>query len=190
MKINTFELYSLILASILFGVIGSAYFNHDLVTDREMALVFGFYISALMTFFARDHHVQAVVSYLSRHVTDVEKQQFADLQEAHRRQVNMLKSEHSVELRHLRGNLNDAHGEVTRINDQYDWVCAEYQEQLRVNQEQQDRIKYLEDLRKQNGVSSPLPQLPYSAPASQIKFSDPTVRARFPLAPVVEVEEQ
>ncbi|KAH7062921.1 hypothetical protein BKA63DRAFT_572930 [Paraphoma chrysanthemicola] len=190
MKINNLELYSLMLASVLFGVIGSAYFNHGLVTDREMALVFGFYISALMTFFARDSNGKTVVSYLSRHVTDVEKQQCADLQDAHRRHVNMLNSEHSVELRRVRGTLNAAHGQVTRINNEYDWVCTEYQEQLRVNQELQDRIKYLEDLRKQNGLSSPPPPFPYSAPASQIKFSDPKVRARFPLAQVVEVEEQ
>ncbi|KAF2029709.1 hypothetical protein EK21DRAFT_112579 [Setomelanomma holmii] len=186
MKINNFEMFALLLASCLFGTIISTYYNANLVTDREMGLVLAFYVATLLTFFTRKSDKKAIISYLSRHNTEVEMKQNTDLQEAHRRHTNQLKREHGAELHRLHNALNFINGKFDRVHADYDWVLGQFQEQLRVNQEQEDRIKYLEDLRKQSGLSSPARLAPFSAPASQIEFADPTLRARRPLPQVAE----
>tara|TARA_R110002003_G_scaffold193_2_gene14918 strand:+ start:26664 stop:27152 length:489 start_codon:yes stop_codon:yes gene_type:complete len=132
-----------------------------------------------MTFFAGESNKEGMASYLSRHVTEVEKKQFADVKDAHRRHITALKTEYSTELHRVQGNLHVANAKWDRLNTNYNWICTDYEEQMRVNQEQEDRIQYLEDERKQNGLSTPKTRLPFSAPASQIEFSDPTLRSRF-----------
>jgi hypothetical protein len=147
-----------------------------------MGLVMALYVAALMTLFARESNKQALTGYLSRHVTEVEKAQLADVKDAHRRQIIALKAEQNTQIHRIQGTLHVANGKVDRLTTEYDWICAAHDEQMRVNQEQQDRIRYLEDERKQNGFSTPKMRLPFSAPASQIEFSDPKLRAR--LGPV------
>lgn len=54
-----------------------------------------------------------------------------------------------------------------------------YQDQLRTNQEQEDRIVFLEVKLKELGQLSPsAATAPFSAPASQISFAKPQRRAR------------
>jgi hypothetical protein len=144
-----------------------------------MGLILALYVAALMTLFARESNKQALTSYLSRHITEVEKKQFADIKDAHRYHITALKTEYNTQLHRVQGSLHIANGKVDRLSTNYDWICTAHDEQMRVNQEQQDRIQYLEDERKQNGLSTPKTRLPFSAPASQIEFSDPTLRSRF-----------
>jgi hypothetical protein len=136
----------------------------------------------LMTFFVGESNKEAVTSYLSRHVTEVEKAQIADVKDAHRRQIIALKAEQNTQIHRVQGTLHVANGKVDCLTTNYDWICTAYDEQMRVNQEQQDRIQYLEDERKQNGLSTPKTRLPFSAPPRQIEFSDPKLHAR--LGPV------
>jgi hypothetical protein len=101
--------------------------------------------------------------------------QMANLQEATRQR---LKTEHLKEIRLLKGNLNSASDKVNRLSQDHDWMSGMYQDQMRLNQEQEDRIKYLERKLQEFGQHSPAHIMPFSAPSTTTTFANPPRRVR------------
>ncbi|KAF1913384.1 hypothetical protein BDU57DRAFT_542012 [Ampelomyces quisqualis] len=197
MQVNSFELFALLLCSCLFGIILAIYSMSNLVSDREIMLMSSLYITMVIFFFMQQHNKKALVEYLARHSSDIEKNQIMDLQESHRRRILSLKTEHVNEVRQLQSAVLTASAKFDRVNTEYNWMSDAYQDQMRTIQEQQDRIDYIENKLREFGQTTPTTQQPFSAPATQIAFAAPPRRQFFdfgtpglrPLSQVVEASE-
>jgi hypothetical protein len=113
---------------------------------------------------------------ISCRINDVQDKQVADINEAHRRHIATLKYDHQTLVHELQGSLNTANVKFNRIYHDHDWMSGMYQEQFRLNQEQEDRITYLEGKLKEFGQLTPDLRTPFSAPATRIHFSVPPRR--------------
>lgn len=123
-----------------------------------------------------------ISDYFSRHQCEIEARQLGDLQEAHRRRILSLKSEHKNELHHFQGIIHFSNARSDRLEAEYDFITQAYQDQMRTVQEQEDRITYLERKLQETGQASPLTRQPYSAPSHQIQFAKPPRRSRGSIA--------
>ncbi|XPS77536.1 Aminopeptidase Y [Ascochyta lentis] len=140
----------------------------------------------------------AVVAYLNRHMGEVHNLMLLDLQEFYRKRVATLKADHNQTMREAHDEIRRLHTKFDRVNSEYDWILAVYQDQMRTSQEQEDRITFLEVKLKEFGQLTPsATPAPFSAPASQINFTNPprrvrgAVRSSSPLSqtPLVQVQE-
>lgn len=173
-----------------------------LVTNREVTLVFTLFSAVIFTVFASQINNSAIITFLSRHATDIANKQLADLSEAHRKRIASLKAEHNAQLHRTQSELTRIHGSFDRLNTEYDWMSGMYQDCMRTAQEQEDRIAYLEVKLLEFGQLTPAVRAPFSAPPGQVRFSNPPRRARFdsavksaspvasPLAQVMETGEE
>jgi hypothetical protein len=127
--------------------------------------------------FAQHYNKQELFQYLSNIKANMEKQQVADLEEAHRRRVLALKRQHDREAHQLRGSLDSLNAELDRLDNEHNWLCVTYQDLMRKAQEQQDRITYLEGKFQESGKLTPAMHPPFSAPPSQIQFANPQHRS-------------
>jgi hypothetical protein len=147
-----------------------------MVTEREIMLVSALYVTVVIFLYIQQYNQDALVQYLSHHKSEIENRQVADLQEAHRRRILSLKTEHNFDKHQLQGSLNVAIAKFDRLNGEYDWMSDAYQDQIRSLQEQEDRINYLEVKLHELGQTSPTIRQPFSAPPSQIRFANPPRR--------------
>lgn len=124
------------------------------------------------------------------------EKQLKDLTEAHCRRITGLKREHDREQLRLMNRLKDADLKFDYLWGEHDQISTLYQEQIRNNQEQEDRIQYLEKKLQEFGQTAPVARAPFSAPPTQITFLSPPRRNRFkeglktPLSKVVEVDDE
>ncbi|KAF1843259.1 uncharacterized protein K460DRAFT_341182 [Cucurbitaria berberidis CBS 394.84] len=199
MELNGFDLFAFFLCSGLFGILLSAWATTDFIADREVSLLIVVFAILVSTLFFRLSSAKAVINYISRHTTEIQDKQIADMKEAHRRRVAALKYEHQMQHHQLQANLNTANVKFDRLYSDHDWISGMYQDQMRSIQEQEHRIAYLEVKLQEFGQRTPGAHMPFSAPSSQISFSNPPRRNRStmrspvgpsPLAQVVEVDEE
>lgn len=102
----------------------------------------------------------------------------ADVKEAHRRHVITLKYDHNTQVSQLQGSLRTANVKFDRLHHDYEWLSEMYQDQMRATQEQEDRLGYLEGKLQEFGQLTPVKRAPFSAPPTQINFSNPPRRSR------------
>jgi hypothetical protein len=152
--------------------------------------------------FASRINNSAILTFLTRHASDIANKQLADLQESHRKRVTALKAELNAQLHRAQADLMRVNSNFDRLNNEYDWMSSMYQDQMRTCQEQEDRIGYLEVKLQEFGQLTPVVRAPFSAPPGQVQFSNPPRRARFdsvtkspstapsPLAQVMETGEE
>jgi hypothetical protein len=140
----------------------------------------------------------AILDYLHQHASAVHSMTISDLQEAHRKRITILKNNHNQDMRETRDEIHRLHAKFNRLNNEHDWICTAYQDQMRSNEEQQGRIVYLEKTLKEFGqLAGSSDQAPFSAPASQITFVNPScrvhsvVKVSSPLSqtPMVQVQD-
>lgn len=171
------------------------------MTDREITLLIAVFITVLIVLLARLSTNRALANFLTDNVGGVHEKQLRDLTEAHRRHVASLKHESNREHLRLRSDVNIAALKFDRLYNEHDYISSIYQEQMQHSQEQEDRILYLEKKLQESGQSTPSTRAPFSAPPSQISFSDPPRRQRpnddfrfttsvIPLAQVVETGDE
>jgi hypothetical protein len=141
------------------------------------------------------------VAHLNRHVDDVHTMAILNLQDAHRKHVITVKSANNQNMREAQNEIRRITLNFDRLNSEYDYISTMYQDQTRLNSEQEDRIDYLEKkLKEFRQPGSAAPIAPFSAPASQIHFVNPPRRVRAaatassplsqePMVQVPEVEE-
>lgn len=148
------------------------------MTDREIILLTICHAILIITLSMRHNTKAAILIYLNQHATAIETKQIADLQTLHRKFITQLKLAHNTQTQQLRQDLSDAESDIERRDLNYDWMNATYQDNMRLVQEQEDRIAYLEaKLHECGQVTPPTHQhQPYSAPASRIQFETPPRR--------------
>ena len=140
----------------------------------------------------------AIFKYLHQHASAVRNATIADLHESHRKRIIVLKNNHNQDMREAQDHIAHLRARIKGINNEHDYICTMYQDQMRCNEEQEERIEYLEKKLKEFGrlsVTAATP--PYSAPASHTTFADTprrvrsTVKPSSPLSqtPMVQVEE-
>lgn len=159
------------------------------------------FITVVIALLARLSTNRALTNFLTDNVGGVHEKQLRDLTEAHRRHIASLKHESNREHLRLRSDVNIAALKFDRLYNEHDYISSMYQEQMQHSQEQEDRIQYLEKKLQEFGQSTPATRAPFSAPPSQIRFSDPPRRQRpnddfrfttsaAPLTQVVETEDE
>ena len=121
----------------------------------------------------------AILGYLHQPASAVRNVTIADLQEAHRKRIFMLKNNHNQDMQEAWDEIHRLHAKFNRLNSEHDWICTVYQDQMRSIEEQKHRIEYLEKTLKEFGqLAGSRGQAPFSAPASQITFVNPSCRVR------------
>ncbi|KAJ4339723.1 Aminopeptidase Y [Ascochyta clinopodiicola] len=198
MKFNNFQMLATILCSWLSGFIIGLWRLTPYITDREAGLLVALSVLIAMIVVHKHLNKDAVVTYLNRHVGEVHSLMLLDLQEFHRKRVATLKVNHNHTMREAHDEIHRLHAKFDRLNSEHDWISTMYQDQMRTNEEQEDRIAFLEVKLKEFGQLTPsASSAPFSAPASQINFANPPRRARdvvkasSPLSqtPLVQVQE-
>ncbi|UPX20687.1 Aminopeptidase Y [Ascochyta rabiei] len=177
MKFNNFEVLTTILCSWLSGFLLGLWRLTPYITDREAGLLVALSVVVAMVIIHKHLNKNAVVAYLNRHVGEVQNTMLLDLQEFHRKRVATLKINHNQTMREAQDEIRRLHAKFDRLNSEYDWISTMYQDQMRTNQEQEDRIAFLEVKLKEFGqLKSSASSAPFSAPASQINFANPPRR--------------
>lgn len=148
----------------------------NLMTDREIILLTICHAILIITLSMRHNTKAAILTYLNQHATAIENKQIADLQALHRKYITQLKLAQNTQTQQLRQDLSDAQSDVERRDLENEWMTATYQDNMRLVQEQEDRIVYLEAKLQEYGQVTPATHQPYSAPASQIQFENPPRR--------------
>ncbi|KAF2125191.1 hypothetical protein P153DRAFT_390040 [Dothidotthia symphoricarpi CBS 119687] len=183
MQLNGFELFALSVCSCLLGTCLFVWRNiADRISDREISLVFAIYAALALSMIVSLRSEKTLIEYISGDAKRISDSQIIELQEAHRKRIASLKYENQTCQRQLQSSLNRANAKIDRINHEFDWVTDMYQDQMRVAQEQDDRITYLETKLQETGQRSPAVHAPFSAPSSQINFANPPRRNRSLLA--------
>ncbi|KAF1940433.1 hypothetical protein EJ02DRAFT_456059 [Clathrospora elynae] len=201
MKLNGFELFAFFLCSSLSGLLFSVWANTELINDREVTLLMVVFAAVVFALFVQLSTGRAINVYFSKDAGEVYKKQLADVKESHRRHLTTLKQDHHIEVHHLRSSLNTANAKYIRLHSEHDYMSSMYQDQMHATQEQEDRIHYLDKKLQEFGQSTPVNLAPFSAPPSQVSFSNPPRRrrshsfskspaTRSPLSQVVEAEEE
>lgn len=149
------------------------------ITDREAGLIFALFLLVTMVAVHQHLNKNAVVAYLKRYVGEVHNMMLLDLQESHRKRIAHLKASHNQAMYEAHDEMRRIHAKFDRLDSEYDWMSAVYQDQMRTNQEQEDRIAFLEARLREFGQLTPsATAAPFSAPASQTNFTRPQRRAR------------
>jgi hypothetical protein len=143
-----------------------------------MALTTALFVAAVAFFYYQHSNKNALLRYLAHHETEIENKQLDDLQEAHCRRVMTIKHLHHDEIHLLQGSLNTVSANFDRLNSEFSWMSNLYQDQMRMAQEQEDRLHYLESKFQEAGQRTPVTRQPFSAPPSRIQFANPPRRAR------------
>ncbi|KAH7382435.1 hypothetical protein DE146DRAFT_636610 [Phaeosphaeria sp. MPI-PUGE-AT-0046c] len=182
MKLNSYDMFALILCSRLCGIFVAVFNLTTLLTDKEIVLLVTINATVALLFSAMQLFKNDFSKYFSHHQYEIESRQLGDLQEAHRRRILGLKSEHKNDLNPFKGLVHRANARYLRLEGEYDWITTAYQDQMRTTQEQEDRIDYLQSKLQEIGQASPSTRQPYSAPPSQLQFAKPPRRSRGSIA--------
>jgi hypothetical protein len=150
----------------------------DLITDREIILLIAVFVAVAIALLSRLSTNKALTQFLETDIGGVHEKQLRDLTEAHRRHVASIRHESNRENLRLRSDINNAALRFDRLYNEHDYISSMYREQMRHTQEQEDRIEYLEKKLREFGQSTPISHAPFSAPPSQITFSNPLRRER------------
>jgi hypothetical protein len=159
--------------------------------------IFASVVIVLVAQLARDRVINV---YVWKDVTQVHEKQLADLKDAHRRHIAQINNEHNVKTFRQHREIDRMESKFDRLYAENDYMTSMYQDQMRSAQEQEDRTAYLETKLREAGQSTPARLDPFSAPASQINFSNSPQRKRShsfskppgsptPLSQIVETEE-
>jgi hypothetical protein len=143
-----------------------------------MALTTALFVAAVAFFYYQHFNKNALLRYLAHHKNEIENKQLDDLQEAHCRRVMAIKHLHRDEICLLQGSLDTVSANFDRLNSDFSWMSNLYQDQMRMAQEQEDRIHYLEGKFQEAGQRTPVARQPFSAPPSRIQFANPPRRSR------------
>jgi hypothetical protein len=143
-----------------------------------MALTTALFVAAVACFYNQHFNKNALLRYLARHKSEIENKQLDDVQEAHCRRIVTLRHLHHDEIRLLQGSLNTVSANFDRLNNEFSWMSTMYQDQMRMAQEQEDRLHYLESKLQEAGQRTPMARQPFSAPPSRIHFANPPRRSR------------
>lgn len=120
---------------------------------------------------------------LNRHVHDVHHMTITNLQEAHRKYNILFESANNQNMREARDEIRRLGMNFDRLNDEYDYITSMYQDQMRLNSEQENRIDYLEKkLKDYRNSKSASRTLPFTSPASLVTFARTPRRIRTAVA--------
>lgn len=109
----------------------------------------------------------------------IQNEMILALKGSHLKRLIAIESMYSQSLREARDQLRILEVKFDQLNGEHDWISSMYQDQMRASQEQDDRISFLETrLREFGQLNSEGSTAPFSAPASQIKFTNPPRRLR------------
>ncbi|KAF2850593.1 hypothetical protein T440DRAFT_468556 [Plenodomus tracheiphilus IPT5] len=166
-----------------------------LITDRELTLIFALFSVVSVILVVLVLQAKDVPPLPSDAIHDAH---LADANASHHRRINALTSAHATELNELRATLLAANVKFDRLNGDYEWMSNMYQDLMRGNQEQEDRMAYLERKLQEVGRRTSLGvEMPMSAPSAITSFELPPKRESnlktsvqaSPLVKVVEIEE-
>lgn len=125
----------------------------------------------------------AIFKYVHQHTSAVRNATIADLHESHRKRIIVLKNNHNQDMREAQGHIAHLRARINGINNEHDYMCTMYRDQMRCNEEQEERIEYLEKKLKEFGQLSVTAAMPHSAPASQTTFANTPSRVRSTVKP-------
>ncbi|KAJ4371076.1 Aminopeptidase Y [Didymella sp. IMI 355093] len=179
MKFNNFELLASLLCAWLTGFVLGLWRSTPYITDHEASLVVALFAAVSIVAIYKRVSDNKTVAHLNRHVDDVHTMAILNLQDAHRKHVITVKSANNQNMREAQNEIRRITLNFDRLNSEYDYISTMYQDQTRLNSEQEDRIDYLEKkLKEFRQLSLAAPTAPFSAPASQIHFANPPRRVR------------
>jgi hypothetical protein len=130
-------------------------------------------VLALLTKLSTDRTVKV---FVNQDEHEIHEKLLADIKEGHRRHINMLKKDHAKAVLYLDTSLDKINFKYSQLHYEHDFISSLYQDQVRLNGEQEDRINYLEKKLQEFGQSTPITRAPFSAPPSKVTFSDPPRR--------------
>ncbi|KAF3033760.1 hypothetical protein E8E12_004383 [Didymella heteroderae] len=202
MKFNNFELFASLLCSWIGGFVLGLWHTTLYITDREVTLLHTLFVAVALVAICKRVSDNKTVAHLNRHVDDVHNMAVLNLQEAHQKHIITTKSAHSQNMREAQNEIRRITLNFDRLNSEYDYISTMYQDQTRLNSEQEDRINYLEKKLKEFfnfNCANSVP--PFSAPASQVTFANPPCRvhtavtacspvSQEPMVQVVEGQEE
>lgn len=131
-----------------------------------------------MVLILQRHYQNAILNHLTHNVISVQNMTLPDVQENHRKRVATLELTHSQTIREAQDEIRRLRARFDRLDSEYDWISAMYQDQMRTNEEQGDRIAYLEKKLTEFGQLGATAAAPFSAPACQVVFANPPRRVR------------
>lgn len=113
------------------------------------------------------------------HVNKTHHATIMDLLETHNKEMEVILATHDLNMRERREAMHRVQTNFDRLNGEYDWISAMYEDQMRASLEREARIEFLEAKLREFGQLAPSTgSVPFSAPASQIRFARPPRRAR------------
>ncbi|KAF3042539.1 hypothetical protein E8E11_004245 [Didymella keratinophila] len=191
MEFTNFEILVSLLCSWLGGFVLGLWQSTPHITDREAGLALALLVTVAMVAICKRVSDSNTVAYLNRHVDGVHTMAILDLQEAHRKSMILVKSANDQNMREAQNENHRITAKFNRLNSEYDYISEMYQDQTRLNSEQEDRIDYLEKKLKEFGNSNCASSVPpFSAPASQVTFADPPPRAGGAVAATSPLSQQ
>ncbi|KAH6611834.1 hypothetical protein C7974DRAFT_418747 [Boeremia exigua] len=179
MKLTNLEIFVAVVCSWLSGFVFALWRTTTYITDREASLVITLSIVVIMVVFNVRLRQTAVLDYLARNVIQVQNMTLLDVQANHRKHIATLKLTHNNAVREANDEIRRLNTRFDRLHAEYDYITIAYQDQMRANDEQGDRIAYLEHRLAEFGQGAGgVVAAPFSAPASQTVFAPPPVRVR------------
>jgi hypothetical protein len=155
-----------------------------MITVGELVVAGYFYFIMVTSFCVAQSTKRNAAQYPNGHKSAANDAHLRALEESHRRQLLALKYGHNSDVLHLQSRLQTVDFKFMRLSADFDWISNLYQDSIRLVQEQEDRIAYLESRLHESGQTTPTARQPYSAPASQINFNQPPRRSRIGTAVV------
>jgi hypothetical protein len=149
-----------------------------MITDLVLLVACHFHFVMVMVFCILQNAKQNVTQFPNGHKSAANDPPWRALEESHRRQLLALKYGHNSDVCHLQSRLQTVDFKFMRLSADFDWISNLYQDSIRLVQEQEDRIAYLESRLHEFGHTTSTARQPYSAPASQINFNQPPRRSR------------
>jgi hypothetical protein len=134
------------------------------------------YAAVLFALLAKLSTDRAVNVFVNKDENEIHEKLLADIKEGHRRYINVLKKDHAKVVLYLDTSLDKVNSKYSQLHYEHDFISSLYQDQVRLNEEQEDRINYLEKKLQEFGQSTPVTRTPFSAPPSRVTFSDPPRR--------------
>jgi hypothetical protein len=145
-----------------------------MITDREFLAVCHAYFISVMTICL----VQSMKGDAVQFFKGNKAPRLREMERLHSHQLMALTWTHYNDVLQLQAKINTADNKYIRLSTDYDWLSTKYEDQTHLVQELEDRVAYLEGKLHEAGQTTPTTRQPYSAPPTQMEFTNPPHRSR------------
>ncbi|KAJ8114466.1 hypothetical protein OPT61_g3665 [Boeremia exigua] len=173
MALSNIEVVAGVLCAWLLGFLLGLCHTSLFITYREAAIVVAVSAITIIIVIQQRLKQNTVLGSLNGNVVAAQGSMLLDIQNSHSKHITTLKITHNQDMRAAQDEIRVQYDKLSRVNNEYNWICNAYQDQTRTSDEQFNRIVYLEKKLKEFGqLGTGDMDPPFSAPASQINFAD------------------